>query len=193
MMPFLMEAPEDSLPAGLGAWRKTIASICAQSTVRAGVGYVTIDEAIVPAGETHRRPGLHVDGAGSWGGGGGYAANGMFQLVNIPGCRAWRQVFEGAPGPDGDCEHLRAQLRGECEMKLWAGVLWWCSPMAVHEALPMLFAAPRQFLRVSMPSSAPWHSDCTPNPLGVQPGGPIVGPRPTQMGYRSGSSKAVAA
>lgn len=74
MMPVRLEDPS-TLP--LREWRPTLARLVLASPIRQGVGYLTIDEALVPADETHRRPGLHVDGIGpdgraaAWGGGGG--------------------------------------------------------------------------------------------------------------------------
>lgn len=76
MMPFRLESPADSIPDSLAAWREALGQLCRMGPAKKGVAYLTIDEALVRAGETHRRPGLHVDGigprlaAGSWGGGG---------------------------------------------------------------------------------------------------------------------------
>ncbi len=61
--------------------------------------------------------------------------------------------------------------------------LYWCSPLCVHESLMTRHPAARQFVRVSMPSDAPWHEGYTPNPLGILPTGPIHGPR-KGMRYR---------
>lgn len=182
MMPFLMQEPRRSLPDSLSAWRDTVASICSLSAAKEGVGYLTIDEALVKAGETLRRPGLHVDGRGPYGGGGGYSANGMFLSTNHAGCVGFVQDFDGEPGPDGDCEHLRPVL-GEGTV-LQAGRLYWCSPLAVHEAIPMLSDVHRQLIRVSMPSDAPYHLDHTPNPTGVMPHGVPGEPRPYHMSFR---------
>lgn len=184
MMPFLMQAPYASLPDSLSHWREAVSTICELATAKQGVGYLTIDEALVRAGETHRRPGLHVDGVGPYGGGGGgYAANGMFLASSVDGCMGYRQTLDAEPGPDGDCEHLRLALAPGFVMR--AGRVYWCSPMAIHEALPMREDTRRQLLRVSMPSDAPYHREYTPNPTGVVPPGEPAPPRPHHMAYRS--------
>src|ERR1700722_5585694 len=87
MLPFKMEDIR-SLPDYLSHYRTIVAEIINHSPIRQGVAYLTIDEALVKIGETHRRPGLHVDGIGpdgkiaGWGGGGGWGSAGMFLASN---------------------------------------------------------------------------------------------------------------
>jgi hypothetical protein len=153
-----------------------------RSTVRAGVGYLTVDEVELTEGEVQRRPGLHVDGKGGWGdGGGGWSAKGMFIVSSDGACAGYHQTFEGEPDDDGSCEHLRDQCGEPIRMKPRG--LYWCSSFAVHEGLPSK-AGPRTFVRLSMPSAAPWYEGYTESPFGVQPGGPVL-PRRPQMDYRS--------
>lgn len=183
MMPFLMEEPHGSIPEFFSAYRPAISHICEIATVKQGVGYLTIDEALVRAGETHRRPGLHVDGAGPWGSPAPWGKNGMFLAASHVGCWGYRQtLIDAQPGPDGDCEHLRSGLPMGFPMK--AKHLYWCSPMALHEALPMRVDTRRQFLRVSMPSDAPYQREYTPNPTGIVPLGAPAPPRAAQMAFR---------
>jgi hypothetical protein len=188
MMPFLMEDPTGTLPESLAGYRPALERVCALASPKSGVGYLTIDEALVRAGETHRRPGLHVDGCGPYGGDPTpqwprpYASNGMFLASSHEGCRGYTQDVEGSPGADGDCEHLRSQLGAGFVMS--PGRLYWCSPTALHEALPMPRDTYRQLLRVSMPSAAPYHRDYTPNPLGIQPTGEPGPSRTRQMAFR---------
>lgn len=183
MMPFLMEDPIGSLPSSVDSWKKPLQEICHMATVKSGVGYITIDEADVKEEETHRRPGLHVDGMGDYGGGGGgYAANGMFLVSSHVGCVGYRLSYEGQPVEDGDCEHLRELLRESVVMK--PGHVYWCSPMAIHESIPMLRDTKRQMMRVSMPSKGPYHRDYTPNPIGIMPVGEPAKARLKQMNFR---------
>lgn len=113
MMPVRLDDSE-SLP--LPYWRTTLEMLVGCALVRKGIGYLTIDEATVPAGQHHRRPGLHVDGIGpdgreaAWGGGGTWGASGMVLWSTVRGCSAWLGDFDGYPGLDGDCEHLRGEL-----------------------------------------------------------------------------------
>ena len=53
--------------------------------------------------------------------------------------------------------------------------------LCVHESLPMDRSVDRQFIRISMPSKAGWYSNCTPNPLGIEPEGPILPHRPKKF------------
>jgi hypothetical protein len=186
MMPVIIGEPE-SVP--IPAYKKAVAALfdMADRCHAGKVGYLTIDEKIVRAGETHRLQGLHVDGVykgqwGGWGGGGGgwgSVSTGMLTVASLPGCRAWRGTFNGLPGLEGECEHLRDQLPDEGTL-FGAGDVFWVSGLCVHESVPMAQETPRQFVRLSMPSGAPWFEGYTENPLGVKPRGPIL-PRRPQM------------
>lgn len=191
-MPFHVDDPVQSLPARLRAYGELVEYITTADGWKppAGVGYLTIDEAELHAGETHRRPGLHVDGVGEdgsspagYGGGGGYAAHGMVLMSNVLGCVGWSGEFEGAPGRDGDCAHLAPQCFAKPVIFFEPLRAYWCGPLAVHQATPVSKACQRQFVRVSLPSAAPWHEGYTRNPLGIKPAGPVLPPRPG-MAYR---------
>lgn len=184
MMPFRMEDPRGTVP--YPQYLDLVSEICAKSSVKQGVGYLTIDEAVVEQGETQRRPGLHVDGynAPYGGGGGGYAHNGMFVASSVLGCIGYRGSFDVDLDQDGGCREEDRLAFGGGSPLLW-NQLYWCSPHAVHESIPMAIRTPRQFIRISMPSDAPHHREYTPNPLGVLPTGPASAARPVQMGFRS--------
>ena len=167
------------------------------------VGYLTIDEKTVKKGKTHRRAGKHVDGVyrgscgswggstgggswgggsnpapsgGGWGGGGGWGAHGtgMLTVSNIVGCKAWNQEFEGALGYEGEADHLADQCKEENATLFQPNRLYWVDGLCVHESLPMLEDCDRQFIRLSMPSTAPWFEGYTENPKGIKPTGPIL-------------------
>ena len=95
MMPVRLEDPNTlPIPTWIGAFKQLIG----MSKIKSGTAYITIDEAHIRAGETHRRPGLHVDGvgpdgkAGGWGGGGGsWGAQGMLVAASVMGCRGWNK------------------------------------------------------------------------------------------------------
>ena len=185
MMPFKCQDPYETLPDYLDYW-KVVVHYMSQGIK--GTGYLTIDEAEVKKSETHRRPGLHVDGVGpngefgGWGGGGGYGHNGMTMVSSIEGCVGYKQEFKGQPGPNGDCEHLRSQLDKSTTLK--ANHVYWCSPLMVHESIPAPETYKRQFCRVSYPSQCPWYEGYTENPLGIKPTGPIHPARTEFMAYR---------
>jgi hypothetical protein len=188
MMPVRME-DADTLP--IEQWREQFAKLVKMAPVKRGVAYLTIDEALVRAGETHRRPGLHVDGIGpdgreaAWGGGGGYASSGMLVAASITGCVGWSQPVDGYPGANGNCEHLRDELLDEKRRYLIADNVYECGALAVHEALRMATDVQRSFVRLSLPNDCPWYDGYTRNPLGVEPTGPIHFGREQFMAYRS--------
>lgn len=62
MMPIVIGDP---LPVSLAQYDELMSKLVLVSGEHVGkVGYLTIDEKVVPAGESHRRPGLHVDSVG---------------------------------------------------------------------------------------------------------------------------------
>jgi hypothetical protein len=184
MMPLVL-GDLDSVPPMLAGYCDTLAMLFAlMETKHVGnVGYLTVDEKIVKRGTTHRRAGLHVDGVfegrcGGWGGGGwGSVGNGMLTTSSHVGCRAWNQEFDGYPGNDGECDHLASQLRDAGTIFEPRGV-YWVDGLCVHESMPLPVDTNRQFVRLSMPSKAPWFQGYTVNPLGVKPTGDILPPRP---------------
>lgn len=186
MMPFDLGRARETLPNTLGLWRGVVNAMCGLVDDLTGIGYLTIDEALVEAGTTHRRPGLHIDGVGPYGGGGGgYAGReGMLMVASHVGCRVWDQKLTFNPGKDGDCSHLAKLLDPDKAVVLRPNRAYWCSPVAVHETIPAETDVMRQFCRISFPSEEPWHEGYTPNPLGIQPTGPIHPARTEYMGYR---------
>lgn len=182
MMPIILGDIE-SIPDFLGDWNKAIANLFEMANCKEGIGYLTIDEKRVEPAKTHRREGKHVDGVfqgsyGGWGGGGGWGSvgNGMLTVASHPGCRAWAGEFVGRPGWEGECDHLTDQ----CDEGTLFGAseVYWVDGLCVHESVPQTRAVDRQFVRLSMPSDAPWFDGYTVNPLGVKPTGRILPRRP---------------
>lgn len=179
MLPIII-GEQESMPDFVSHYRWTAWRLANMAPEHLGkVGYLTVDEKIVPAGLTHRRAGMHVDGGtmGAWGGGGPrpWASNatGMLTVSSAAGCRAWAQEFDGEVGHEGDCEHLRPQLLSEGTL-LDADEVYWLDGMCVHESISQMIQIQRQFIRLSLPSTAPWYEGYTENPLGVRPTGPIL-------------------
>lgn len=182
MMPVVL-GDINSIPDFLADWNKAIANLFEMANCKEGIGYLTIDEKLVKPATTHRREGKHVDGVfqgsyGGWGGGGGWGSvgNGMLTVASHPGCRAWEGEFIGRPGYEGECDHLADQ----CDEGTLFGAneVYWLDGLCVHESVPMVKPTARQFVRLSMPSDAPWFEGYTVNPLGVKPTGRILPPRP---------------
>lgn len=180
MMPFRFDDPDSLSEAQLGGWRDVVLDLIARQGGGTGVGYLTIDEAVVEPGHTHRRPGLHVDGGGAWGGGPAYGGNGMILAANVCGARAWLKSFAGDPGLEGDCEHLRPECEPAEAVTFAPGEAWWCSPACVHEGVVVVERTARQLVRISFPSDAPYHRPYTPNATGVVP---TTRPGPDRSGF----------
>lgn len=169
-----------SVPRTLDHYRDTLHKLFRFAVKHTGqTGYLTIDEKNVAAGSTHRRAGLHVDGlyagsCGGWGGGGGWGSvgNGMLTVASHVGCAAYRQQFVGWPGSDGECDHLASQC-GNMNI-LAPNSVYWLDGLCVHESLKQPAAVDRQFVRLSLPSTAPWFEGYSENPLGILPTGPIL-------------------
>lgn len=187
MMPFYLHDVRASLPDQIAPWFDALEKICIWTS---GIGYLTVDEAFVRKGETHRRSGLHVDSVGpdgehgGWGGGGSWGSTGFRMVSSHVGCQGWDQLFLGSPGANGDCSHLEQQLDPSCQIIMQPGEVWDCGHMLVHESIPHKTDVYRQFVRVSMPSNAPWYEGYTRNPKGIEPTGPIHPARTEFMGYR---------
>lgn len=190
MMPFLLEDVV-SIPGEHAQWRGFVASILQKSGApKVGTAYLTIDESLVEGGETQRRPGLHVDGIGpegkegGWGGGGGWGTNGMIVAASVAGCNVYAGNFNGYPGANGDCSHLKDECNTKERILLDSNQAYWLGPMTVHEVFPMEKTTERQFVRISMPSTAPWYEGYTENRNGIKPTGPIHPARTQFMQFR---------
>ena len=144
-----------------------VLALCEAAGATEGIAHMTVDEKIVTAGMSQRRPRPHVDGrfmpsAGKWGhdgpgwlhycndiGAGPLRRMAVIVAASAPGCRAWRGVFDGVPASDGDLSHIASQL-GEGEV-LPAGVGYLLSPDCVHESMLMDKPTQRTFLRIALP------------------------------------------
>jgi hypothetical protein len=130
-----------------------------------GMAHMTVDEKIVEAGMSQRRPKPHVDGCfmpdlGRWGGGGwnhycnnigaGYKRMPIIVAASVSGCRAWKGQFDGQPTEHGDLTHISDQLdAGEV---LPANAAYLLSPDCVHESMVFDQPTQRTFLRIALPT-----------------------------------------
>jgi hypothetical protein len=156
-----------SMPDGFGDYLETVRSLCAAAGATSGIAHMTVDEKLVVAGMSQRRPRPHVDGcfmpaAKSWGHEGpgpswahvcnnialdGYRRMSVIVASSVPGCRAWRGEFDGEPKGDGDLSHLGLP-DGEV---LPAHVGYLLSPDCVHESMIQTVDVHRSFLRIALP------------------------------------------
>lgn len=161
-----------AMPPGYEDYLEPVRALCAAAGATKGVGHLTVDEKVIKAGASQRRPKPHVDGcfrsvgeAGTpgmhWGGGGwlhycndvGATQIGRMPVIvaaSVPGCRAWRGIFKGRPAPDGDLSHIADQL-GKGEV-LPAHVGYLLSPDCVHESMTFDQDTLRTFIRIALPA-----------------------------------------
>lgn len=126
--------------------------------------HITVDEKIVAAGMSQRRPKPHVDGCfmpqnNIWGHDGWlhycnqvgepYKRMAVIVAATVPGCKAWVGEFKGSPKEDGDLSHIQDQLdEAYCEV-FPANQGFLLSPDCVHESLIFEKDTQRQFLRIA--------------------------------------------
>jgi hypothetical protein len=165
------------MAAGFEDYLAPVIALCRAAGAIEGIAHITVDEKIVLAGMSQRRPKPHVDGCfipalNHWGHDGGDGSGGggsggwnhycndisarevgrmpVIVAASVAGCRAWRGVFDGRPAPDGDLTHI-AHLLGEGEV-LPANTGYWLSPDCVHESMIFSEVIQRTFLRIALPA-----------------------------------------
>jgi len=165
------ELANPSVPKGFEDYLEPVRQLVRASGATLGVAHLTIDEKIVKAGMSQRRPKPHVDGcfipqAMVWGhepspvpgwahycnsiAGKTFARMPVIVAASAAGCRAWRGIFDGMPKPDGDLSHISDQLgRGEVLTPNYGYIL---SPDCVHESMPFDADTPRTFIRIALPN-----------------------------------------
>lgn len=152
---------------GFDDYLTPVLALCEAAGARVGLAHMTVDEKVVEAGMSQRRPKPHVDGCflpdvGHWGGGGGWnhycndvgagqvGRMAVIAAADVKGCRAWRGKFKADPAKDGDLSHLLPELGdGEILLENFGYLL---APDCVHESMLMPMATQRAFLRIALPS-----------------------------------------
>lgn len=163
---------------GYEDYLEPVVALCKAAGAIKGIAHMTIDEKIVEAGMSQRRPKPHVDGCfmpvlNSWGHGsngpgwlhtcndiqtGPVARMPVIVAASVSGCKAWRGVFDGQPKSDGDLSHIESQL-GDGEV-LPPNVGYLLSPDCVHESMVFDKPVQRSFLRIALPVDFQFnHSD----------------------------------
>lgn len=152
---------------GFEDYLEPVKALCLAAGAVRGIAHMTVDEKVVKAGMSQRRPRPHVDGcfmpeAASWGHPPGpswlhycndirrgpIARMAVIVAASVPGCRAWRGKFKGEPAEDGDLTHIADQL-GEGEV-LPANTGYLLSPDCVHESMIFAEDTQRTFLRIAL-------------------------------------------
>ena len=144
------------MPGGFEDYTDVVHSLCQQAGVLTREVHVTVDESVVQAGRSQRRPGAHVDGCyipdlGRWR---HYATDGspiprmaIIVAASVPGCIVYQGEFDGWPSEYGDLEEIRDQLGAGALLP--ANEAFLLSPHCVHESLPFTEPTTRAFLRLA--------------------------------------------
>lgn len=160
MFPFDVANP--TVPEGFEDYLPVVRALIEASGVKEGTAFFTVDEKLLKAGQTQRKPKPHVDGCfipapsgGVWGHGGGWnhscniipARMAVIVASSVAACRAWTGQFDAEPKSDGDLSHVEL---GEGTL-LDASTGYLLSPDCIHESLPMTVDTGRVFLRIALP------------------------------------------
>jgi hypothetical protein len=178
MMPFIM-GDSASLPKEYRQYAGLIEACGLEPAQLGKVGYLSINETFIAAGQTQRRAGIHTDKlpTSAWGGGGwgkGSMApkgrmDGLYVASTVDrSCRAWDLSIDH-PGLMGNCEHLRVMLETEWPASYMAAhTLYWMTDSCPHESLPLSRRTFRQWFRLVTNKVDLWYErHSTTNPLGV--------------------------
>lgn len=148
-----------TMPEGFEDYTEPVRALVTASGVKTGIAYLTVDEKVITAGMSQRRPGPHVDGCFmpekmKWGSGWNHYCNNIpfermpiIVAASVPGCKAWRGKFDAQPTESGDLSHLEL---GEGEV-LPPSMGYLLSPDCVHESLRFEKDTQRTFLRIALP------------------------------------------
>lgn len=158
---------DPKMAEGFEDYLEPVIALCRAAGALIGIAHMTVDEKLVRAGMSQRRPRPHVDGCfvperSTWGHDGpgwNHYCNDIRQgpvgrmavivAANAPGCRAWRGKFEANPASDGDLSQLLPVL-GTGEI-LPENVGYVLSPDCVHESMILPVDTERTFLRIALP------------------------------------------
>lgn len=145
------------------------------SPIKTGEAYLTIDSRIIRKGNSHRRPGPHVDGnyLFQWGTGGGNGwltgtkgriltpedhrlqyeskLGGMLIVASHEGCRVWEGQYKQLPKQGGDCSHLQLDTKDSFVMK--KNTIYLTNSTCIHESLKMSQDVMRSLIRITLPAT----------------------------------------
>lgn len=168
MQEFYKHAP---LPTNLHRWAKTLDAML-DGVDTDGPMYLMIDQGVVRAGTSQRRPGVHIDGywvpsiqahgggrhEGRWDNGGGWNTAGFVEkegillASSVQAAQAFSGDFAGQPGEGGDCSHI--DIGHLSPTTMLAGSVYAGNVTMLHESLPVAFDTLRTLVRINVPG---WH------------------------------------
>lgn len=160
----MIDAAKPSLPDFLEDYLDFVKCVLSDIGLKSGKVYMTVDEKIVRAGESQRKPHPHVDGhfypelgKRSHGGGWNHYCNGI-PVDRMPVIVAsdtghtslWEGKFDVKPESDGDLSHATEELGGADCIAL-GSYAYALSPDCVHESPVFDEDTPRTFVRLALP------------------------------------------
>lgn len=160
----------DGLPFDLARWQPTVDAMLDGIDTDQPL-YLMIDQGQIISGNSHRRPGVHIDGYwipaiqahgggrhvgqwdnGRWKNAGFVEKEGILLASSISAAKAYSGEFIGQPGEGGDCSHV--DLKGLNAVQMQAGRVYAGNVTMLHESLPLESDAMRTLVRINVPG---WH------------------------------------
>lgn len=161
------DAGDPVMAVGFADYLEPVRTLLAAARVTFGKCWMTVDESLVRAGTSHRKPGPHVDGRftlknetpgwsqqGSW----NHSCNlvpttrtPVIIAASVAGCRVWTGRFQGQPSETGDLSHIADQLATAQTSLLPASFGFLLSGDCVHESIVYEEDTYRSFLRIALP------------------------------------------
>lgn len=169
MLPFFQQ---QGLPSSLSRWQPTI-DLMLKDVITERPIYLMIDQGIVKAGNTHRRPRPHIDGnwiaeTNSHGASPNprhrpipthspwpthntqeWAPEALILASDISACCAYVGEVDGLPSEEGDCSHL--DLSDTMVIPFKERFAYMGNITMIHESLPVAFDCQRTVVRLNCP------------------------------------------
>lgn len=148
MQPFIKAGGEVLLPAKLARWLPTVTAMLDRVETPARM-FLMIDQSEFLPGNTHRRPGAHIDGSWSESGKEKFNPNEWLILAaDVEGCIVYLGEYSAADiGPGGDCSKM--DLSGMKRVCLTPGYAYIGTVSTIHESVPIWHARRRTVVRIN--------------------------------------------
>jgi hypothetical protein len=160
------ELSNPKMANGFEDYLGVVSDLCLSVGAINGIAHMTVDEKIIEAGMSQRKPNPHVDGCyypdlNAWGSPGwlhfcnnfpnedNFKRMSIIVVSDVPKCKVWRGNFDVEPKLDGDLSHV-THLLGVGEI-LPANVGYLLSADCIHESMRVNERTQRTFLRIALP------------------------------------------
>lgn len=145
------------LPKQISRWQNTVDDMLADIDVpKSRKLFLMVDEAFVAKGNTHRRPGAHIDGnwvedveAATHATGRVLQPETLLLASDVAGCVGYEGNFSRQIGEGGDVSHLN--LTHMKKVMLEANRVYAGNVTFVHESIPLTRSTERTLVRINVP------------------------------------------